>query len=36
MNLFQEIKKTKEQVTQLYRQMNRPSVPADETPESDQ
>ena len=37
MHLFQEIRKTKEQVTQLYRQMNRrPSVPADDTPESDQ
>jgi tetratricopeptide (TPR) repeat protein len=35
--LFQEIKKAKEQVTQLYRQMNRrPSQPADETQESDQ
>jgi tetratricopeptide (TPR) repeat protein len=37
MNLFQEIKKTKEQVTQLYRQMNRrSSAPVDETQESDQ
>jgi predicted Zn-dependent protease len=37
MRLFQEIKKTKEQVRQLYRQMNRcPIGPADETQESDQ
>jgi tetratricopeptide (TPR) repeat protein len=37
MHLFQEIKKTKEQVRALYRQMNRrPSAQADETPESDQ
>jgi tetratricopeptide (TPR) repeat protein len=37
MKLFQEIKKTKDQVRTLYRQMNRqPSVPADEKQESDQ
>jgi|SRR5882672_2933663 len=37
MHLFQEIKKTKEQVRALYRQMNRRlSAQTDETPESDQ
>jgi len=37
MHLFQEIKKTKDQVKELYRQMNiRPKAQGDEVPESDQ
>ncbi len=37
MHLFQEIKKTKDQVEDLYRQMNiKPKVQDDEVPDSDQ
>jgi tetratricopeptide (TPR) repeat protein len=37
MQLFQEIKKTKDQVKELYRQMNiKPKVEGDEVPDSDQ
>jgi hypothetical protein len=37
MHLFQEIKKTKDQVKDLYRQMNiKPKVQDDELPGSDQ
>jgi len=36
MHLFQEIKKTKDQVKELYRQMNiQPKVQGDETPDAD-